>query len=144
MNITLIVGEYARVADGKLDVIGAGWTITGPGPVTMGIGILAEVPWSEMGTPHSIELLLVDEKGVAVPGPGGDPLFKVDATLVAEKPPGVLLGAPNISCMGLNAVGVPIPPGRRYRLIATVDGSPHLGAEWSFNTRPAQPQQLAG
>lgn len=145
MNITLIVGDFARVVEGKLDVLGAGWTVCGPGPLNMGIGILAEVAWAEMDETHHIEFVLLDDKGKVVPDEKGDPLFKVNADLTTRKPPGVLLGAPQVFPMAFNVNGVPVPPGKRYRLMVTHNGNPNIGWDWSFNSRPNDgPQQLAG
>lgn len=144
MNITLIVGDVARVAEGKLDVLGAGWTLCGPGPVNLGVGVLVEVPWAELGESHHFELVLLDHKGQVVPGPNGEPLMRIHAELATQKPPGVLLGAPQIVPMALNLNGVPVPPGGRYKLLLTHKESPNVSWEWSFNTRPGQQQQLAG
>ena len=36
-----MLGEYARMVDGQLDVLGTGWVITGS-PASFGIGILFE------------------------------------------------------------------------------------------------------
>ena len=137
MRIILLLGDLARVADGKLDVLGAGWTVAGPGPVNLGIGMLTQVPWAEMGEEHRVELVLVDSRGEVVPGENGDPLFRVEAALRTERPPGVLLGSPAVVPLALNVNNLPVPPGGRYSIRASVDG--HTSVDWEapFSTRPA-------
>ncbi|HET9443025.1 MAG TPA: hypothetical protein VFO65_06860 [Acidimicrobiales bacterium] len=137
MKITLLLCDMARVAEGKLDVLGAGWTVAGPAPVNLGIGMLAEVPWADMGEQHRVELELVDGRGEVVPNEQGDPLFRVEAALHTERPAGVLLGSPAVVPMALNVNALPVPPGGRYTLRATIDGQSSVDWEVSFSTRPA-------
>jgi hypothetical protein len=32
LNVTLVLADYAVVSDGKLTIVGGGWSITGPDP----------------------------------------------------------------------------------------------------------------
>ena len=45
MKVTAMLADYAAAADGKLTIVGGGWTVTGPQPVPFAIAILVEVPW---------------------------------------------------------------------------------------------------
>ena len=70
MKATLILADYARVSEGKLDVLGAGWTVAGPDEVTMGLGVLVEVPWDQTNRSHQMVVRLLGEDGQLYPLPG--------------------------------------------------------------------------
>jgi len=40
MRVTMLLADFAQVSDGKLTVVGGGWSLTGPEPVPFGIAIL--------------------------------------------------------------------------------------------------------
>jgi hypothetical protein len=44
VRATLILADYAQAAEGKLNVIGGGWTVTGPLPAPSAIGLIVDVP----------------------------------------------------------------------------------------------------
>src|SRR3989304_5029340 len=64
----MLLADYAVVSDGKLTIVGGGWSQTGPEPAPFGIGLLIQVPWDQANTPHSFrgELLAADG-GLAFP-----------------------------------------------------------------------------
>ena len=47
MKATLMLADYATVSDGKLSIVGGGWSVTGPEPVPFGIALLIQVPWDQ-------------------------------------------------------------------------------------------------
>jgi hypothetical protein len=44
MRATLLLADYAVVANGKLTIVGGGWMITGPDPLPFAIALKLEVP----------------------------------------------------------------------------------------------------
>src|SRR3972149_6915216 len=66
MKATMFLADYAVVSDGKLTIIGGGWSQTGPEPASFGIGLLIQVPWDQANTPHSFTVELLDADGAAV------------------------------------------------------------------------------
>src|SRR5438067_13290789 len=89
MKITLLLGEHTRVADGKLDVLGAGWKFTGPAPTSFGIGIIFEAAPGEFGRQHALVIELVDEDGQLVRAPESEePLLRVEGQVEVIPPPG--------------------------------------------------------
>ena len=66
MKVTMLLADYAQVADGKLTVVGGGWSLTGPEPSPFGIAILVHVPWDQANRRHTLRLELVDADGVPV------------------------------------------------------------------------------
>ena len=52
--------DAAASSDGKLTVVGGGWSLTGPDPVPFGIAILIRVPWDPANQRHVMRLELLD------------------------------------------------------------------------------------
>ena len=61
-----LLADFAQVADGKLTVVGGGWSLTGPEPTPFGIAILVHVPWDQANRRHTLRLELVDADGQPV------------------------------------------------------------------------------
>jgi hypothetical protein len=136
MNVTLVLGEYARAAEGRLDVLGAGWVTTGS-PASFGIGILFEAQPGEFGGKHTIVLELVDEDGQPVPIPDSDqPLVRVEGEIEVIPPPGHLPALPIVVPVAFNAANAPLPTGRRLEFRLWLDGE--TSEEWAlaFSTQP--------
>ena len=49
MRVTMLLADFAQVSDGKLTVVGGGWSLTGPEAVPFGIAILILL-WQTIGT----------------------------------------------------------------------------------------------
>ena len=73
MRVTMLLADAAQEVNGKLYVLGGGWSVTGPDLPPMSIAIKLDVPWNQSVAPHEFTLELVDEDGRAVPpeSPGG-------------------------------------------------------------------------
>ena len=122
MKATLILADYARVSEGKLDVLGAGWNLAGPDPVTMGLGVLIEVPWDQTNRRHSMVVRLLGEDGqlYPLPTPDGAPAGGIEAHTDFEvgRPPGVASGTAQPFALALNLAQVPLAPGTAVRVAA--------------------------
>lgn len=141
MRTTLLLGDYARVAEGKLDVIGGGWTFTGPDPVTMGIGLIVEVPWDLANTAHQLALELLDSDGqlVELDGPDGPQTIQLATEFEVGRPAGQAAGTPIPFPMAVNVNAVPLPPGQRYEWRVSINGRTHEDWTLRFQTRPRPP-----
>ena len=139
MEATILLADAARVSDGKLDLLGAGWTVTVAEPHPFGIGIILELPWAEIGVEHSFELVLLNagDDSVAVDA-SGDVLFQGSGTMRTQKPPGVLLGKPVTQPVAIGVPPLAWQPAHDYKFLLTLDGNSNLGWEASFSTLPAQ------
>ena len=62
----MLLADFAQVSDGKLTVVGGGWSLTGPDPVPFGIAILIRVPWDQANQRHVMRLELLDADGIEV------------------------------------------------------------------------------
>src|ERR1700745_2232095 len=67
MRVTMLLADSAHVAGGKLYVWGGGWSVMGPGPTAMSIGLRIEIPPDEIDREHQWRLALLDEEGRPVP-----------------------------------------------------------------------------
>ena len=52
MKVTMFLADIVRLSEGKLDLLGAGWTSTIANPHPTAIGIVIECPWAQIDTPH--------------------------------------------------------------------------------------------
>ena len=139
----MMLADYAQVAEGKLTVVGGGWSVTGPMPVPFAIALLFEVPWDRANVKHAFRLELLDADGapVAVPTEDGEAPLAIEGEFEAGRPPGLKPGTPLAVPIALNLPGPPIPPGGRYEWRLSVNGE---GAEdWrlAFSTRTEAPIQ---
>lgn len=145
MKATMMLADYATVADGKLVIVGGGWSITGPNPVPFAIAIKIEVPWDQANTKHQLRLELVDADGdpVLVPNDvGGEQAVVIEGEFEAGRPAGLKPGTPLDVMLALFASPPPpIPPGGRYQWRLSIDE--HTQEDWclGFTTRPAAAEQ---
>ena len=74
MKVTILLADSAQAVQGKLYILGGGWSIAGPGPITMAIAIKIEIPWTEANTRHQLRVALFDEDEhlVTIPTQTGD------------------------------------------------------------------------
>ena len=56
MKVTILLADAAEAVNGKLYVLGGGWSITGPDPSPMALAIKIEVPWDQSNQPHVCRL----------------------------------------------------------------------------------------
>ena len=144
MRVTMMLCDSAQVAEGKLYILGGGWSLTGPDPTPSAIAMKLEVDWTEADQAHHWELFLEDADGhpVMVPGPEGAQPIEVRGDFQVGRPPGIAPGSPIDLPLAVNVGPLPLAPGTRYSWRLVVDG--HAGPEWalSFTTRPAAPSPV--
>ena len=140
VNVTLALADYVRAVEGKLDLLGAGWTVTGPDPASFGIGILIEARPGEFGGQHELLLELVDEDGRLVPVPDGeDALLRIEGTIEMIPPPGHQPSLSLVLPVAFNAANVPLPPGRKLEFRLWIDGETKEAWRLPFATRQSAP-----
>jgi hypothetical protein len=153
MKVTMLLADAAQAVEGKLFVLGGGWSVTGPQPVPSGIAIKIEVPWNDANRNHSWELVLTDADGrpVEAPTPAGVQQVRVNGNFEVGRPPGVMEGTPLDGPLAINFGPIPLPPASRFMWRLWIDGN--TSDEWfvAFSTRaippgmqiqmPPQPQQ---
>jgi hypothetical protein len=133
----MILCDYAQAAEGKLNIIGGGWSLTGPNPAPFGIGILFQVPWDQANDRHSFRLELLDADGnpVVVQGLEGEQPVVVEGGFETGRPPGLRPGTPLDFPFAMNSGPLPLPPGQRFEWRLTVDGETRDDWRVAFGTR---------
>src|SRR5947208_14981607 len=88
MRVTMLLADAAQAINGKLSILGGGWSIIGPDPVPSAIAIKVEVPWDEANKRHNLKLQPVDEGGrpVTVPTPTAQTPVPLEAHLELSRP----------------------------------------------------------
>lgn len=139
MRATLLLCDHAVVAEGKLYISGAGWSVTGPDPASSAIALKLDVPWDLTNQPIEIRLRLVTEDGAPVlqAGPAGPSPIEVVARLEVGRPVGVPAGSPIDAPLAVNLPALPLAPGSRYSWVLEIDGEHEADWHLAFSTRPA-------
>lgn len=132
MEAILLLCDYAEAINGKLYIMGGGWTMCPPGPRIMAVAIRINVPWSDANMKHQLALFLQDAEGNQVEL--GDPPQKVMKTGEFEvgRPPGVPQGTELDFTAVFGFINLPVEPDKGYRWQLEIDGEPSGHA--SFRT----------
>lgn len=120
MRVTMLLADAAQEVNGKLYVLGGGWSVTGPDLPPMSLAIKLDVPWSEANQTHRFEIVLVDADGRTV-GVGDGQKVRVDGTFEVGRPAGLLAGSDIDFAFAVNVPPFPLPPGR-YAWQLSIDG----------------------
>ncbi|MEU8035535.1 hypothetical protein [Streptosporangium sp. NPDC049078] len=115
-------------ATGKIHMLGAGWSVTGPVVPAMTIAVFLRLSWDEAGSPREFNLYLVDEDGesVTTSSPEGGRPIQFGGSVGLDKTAQVEVDE-ILQKTGLQTsftVSVPPPPlspGRHYKWIFTVN-----------------------
>ena len=131
MKATLLLADYAAVSDGKLTIVGGGWSQTGPEPASFGIALLIQVPWDQANTVHafSVELLDADGAPVVVDDENGEQAVAFGGEFEVGRPPGIKPGTPLDFPVAVNSTPLPLEHGR-YEWRLTIDGASR--ADWTL------------
>jgi hypothetical protein len=138
MQVTLELADFGQVSEGKLNVMGAGWTVTGPDPIPFAIVGIVRVPWNETNRPHEMRFELIDLDGapVMVDGPSGTEAVALGGPFEVGRPPGVRPGSFIPMPFAINCAPIPLPPGSHFEWRFSIDGQAHEDWRLAFSTRP--------
>lgn len=117
MNITMLLADHVQMENGKLYVLGGGWSVAAGAPASFGIAVKADIPWDRANARLPWTLTLVDADGHGVPA--GEPVVIANEVIVSrpdDLPPGVSLDCP----LAFQFNGLPLGPGR-YEFRFTID-----------------------
>ena len=136
----MLLADSAQAVNGKLYILGGGWSITGPDPTPSAIAIQIEVPWDEANKRHRLEVALVNADGqpVMVPTPTGDRPVLLGGEFEVGRPPGLIPGTPLGVALAINIGPLPLPPDSRYVWRCSIDGRSAEDWQLAFGIRPAQ------
>lgn len=137
MKTTMMLCDYAESVQGKLYIMGGGWTVCPPGPRNLAIALRILVPWADTNRKHKLGLFLQDADGNTIElGSPPRPVQQVGDFEVG-RPPGVPHGAEIDFTAVFNFLGLPLEPGHGYRWQLEIDGEPMDSV--SFRTSPGNP-----
>jgi hypothetical protein len=139
MQTVIVLGDFAErdTASGKVHILGAGWTVTGPEPTSQAVIIFVKVPADRARTPIPITLRLLDEAGriVKVPGAAGVQRLEVFGQIEMGEPETWEDSADLDAVFSVNVGPLLLQPGARYTWSVDVDGKEAASTE--FRVRPA-------
>ncbi len=138
----MLLADFAQVADGKLTVVGGGWSLTGPEPVPFGIAILVRVPWDQANAVHTMRLELLDADGQAVTTETDDEeapvVFFDDIAFEVGRPAGIKPGTALDFPIAINSGPLPLEPGL-YEWRLSIDGEVDEDWRLPFTVRAHEP-----
>lgn len=147
MKVTLMLADHAQVAEGKLYINGAGWSVTGPDPIPYAIAVLVDVPWDQTNSKHKLllELLTTDGDPVLIPTHTREEPVKAEVEFEVGRPPGTKPGTPISVPFAFNlSPAPPVEPGGQYVWALSIDGNSDEDWRLTFATRPpAGPRSMA-
>jgi hypothetical protein len=134
----MLLADAVQAAEGKLYILGGGWSIRAPDPVPMAIALYVQVPWDRTNEQHSwvLELLDADGQPVLVGDDEEEPV-RVEGGFEVGRPPGLKPGTPIDVPLAINFGPLPLEPGGRYEFRLAIDGESDEGWRLAFSTRPA-------
>jgi len=148
MKVTLMLADAAQAVNGKLYIMGGGWSVMGPEPTPYAIALKVEVPWDETNKRHTLMLRLLDEDGrpVRVAAPNQDPVaLEIPADFEVGRPAGVLPGSPIDMPVVINIGPMPLTHGRRFVWRLFIAGRSDPSWDVGFATRaPSAASKTAG
>lgn len=136
LKVTMMLADAATVAEGKLNVLGGGWNVTGPGPTPFAIAVLFEVPWHLTNEKHRFRFDLIDQDGTpAGPVDAEGPLV-IEGEFEVGRPPGVQRGSDMPMPFVVSPPGpIQFPPGARLEFRLTIDDQTREDWRLAFSTR---------
>lgn len=132
MRTTMLLCDYAEAINGKLYVMGGGWSVCTPGPRNLFVAIKILVPWDGTNEKHRFVLMLQDESGNTIQM--GEPPREVRHEGVFEvgRPPNIKKGSDLDFVIALGFVGLPLEPEKYFRLQLEINDQP--SGDVSFST----------
>ena len=139
MNLTVLLCDAAQEVNGKLYILGGGWSVTGPGPFQSALAMKIEVPWDQANRSHSLVIHLVDGDGspVTQPGPMGEQELRLQGDFEVGRPPGLRPGTPLDTPLAVSIPPLSLVPGARYTWLVEIDGKTEEHWRVSFSVRPS-------
>lgn len=133
VKVTMMLADAAQAVEGKLYILGGGWSITSPG-APMAIAIKVEVPWTQANVRHTLRLALFneDEQPIVI----GDQTVEMGGEFEVGRPPGLRQGTDLDFPLAINMSPMPLQPGIGYVWRCWIDGNTQPEWRLTFFVRP--------
>jgi hypothetical protein len=136
VNVTLLLCDAAAESNGKLFVLGGGWSLAAADtPINMALAILVAVPWDQTNKRFTIMAKLMTEDGAPVYANAQEVVAQ--GQLEVGRPPGVKPGSDLNTPLAMTFNGIAVPEGG-YRWELWIDDS--MIATAPFRTIKGGPQ----
>ncbi len=111
MRLTMVLCDAVEQVNGKLYILGGGWThvATTGASVSMGLGVIIAVPWTDANRRHPISVALMDDDGHPVTM--GDQEVRNEGQFEIGRPPGTKPGSDLNAVMAFQFGGLVLEPG---------------------------------
>ena len=132
MDAAIILCDFAEQdPTGKVHMLGAGWSVMGPGPAAHAVVVFVRAP-TDLQAPLPVILRLLDEGGSVVLMPAGAGLqrFEFPGQILMRTPP-LAENSVGFGAFTVNVGPLPFQQGARYRWVLEVDGKEVASAEFS-------------
>lgn len=126
ISAQLILCDAAQAeSNGKLHMLGAGWSRTGSPTAPMALAVLLKIPWDRANEKIKMVFRLLDSDGheVNVSSPSGTQAIRTESQIEVGRPPGLEPGSPIDASFALNIAPMPLPTGR-YEWRLDLSGEP--------------------
>lgn len=133
VEVTLILADSAQAIDGKLYLLGGGWTFIGPGPAPAALAGLVHVPWNRTNSKLAVRFELVDADGALVrfvDDSGKESSVTIEMALEVGRAPGSPEGMVQNTPFAINLSPLPFRPGQSYEWRCSVDGVPRTSRQF--------------
>lgn len=139
----MLLADSAAVSEGKIFMLGGGWSLTSVPTPPFAVVIRIEVPWSEANEQHTLtlELLNDDFTPVTVQVPGQAVPVVATGQFEVGRPPGMTRGSPLALPIVFNFQPLALAAGRRYVWRLVIDGRTDRARQIAFSTRPVAASQ---
>lgn len=125
---------------GKVNMLGAGWSITGPDPSAAAIAGFLRVPWDDVEDRVRFTLRLLDAKGEAVrPFVDNDDAVSFSGEFAVPPPDGLdeaILKLPLNIGFTIPLPPLPLQPGSTYTWVLESDGVGVASTDFAVRSKP--------
>jgi hypothetical protein len=138
MRATIILADFAETdaGTGKVHILGAGWSVTGPQPAPQAVIALIDVPPERVGESIPVTLRLIDRTGrvLEVQDPSGTQRIEVTGQVETREPDGWDHSTDLRVAFTASLMLLPLQPGESYTWSVEVEGQDLASAK--FHVRP--------
>jgi hypothetical protein len=134
MRVTMMLADAAQEVNGKLYVLGGGWSVTGPVLPPMALALKLDVPWSAADHEHEFLLVLVDADGHPVRVGADDAEVRAGGTFEVGRPQGLPAGTDIDFAFAVTVPSLPLAAGR-YAWQLWIDGDTREDWQRPFQVR---------
>jgi len=139
IRASIILADFAESdPGGKVHILGAGWSATGPQPSPQAVVGFLQVPPEEAGTAIAFTLRLTDRAGdlVEVQGPTGAVPLELSGQVEIRRPEEWDEAAEISAAFSVSVTLLPLPQGQSYTWSLEVDGKELATASFYVRSAP--------